>query len=116
IDKSDYIIKGVLDKVPEHFHLALDYVLPLASVHIRAERMKSWQWQQFFTYMKVKPGTNIGQFQDKMQAGIKKEGASATAQSGFTIVPFLQPLKDIHLRSSDFIYDNAKRGNAHYVK
>ena len=29
---------------------------------------------------------------------------------------FFQPLQDIHLHSADFIYDNAIRGNAAYVK
>ncbi|UJH90996.1 FtsX-like permease family protein [Antarcticibacterium sp. 1MA-6-2] len=28
----------------------------------------------------------------------------------------MQPLKDIHLHSSSFVYDNAKRGNITYVK
>src|SRR4030095_9972987 len=39
-----------------------------------------------------------------------------TRKTGFAYVPFLQPLKDIHLKSSEFVYDNAKRGNASYVK
>src|SRR5438067_13223652 len=37
-------------------------------------------------------------------------------QIGSTLLPFLQPLTDIHLQSSDFVHDNAVRGNETYVK
>jgi putative ABC transport system permease protein len=54
--------------------------------------------------------------QDKLQAHVKKEIFPTLTQVGSTFLPFFQPLKDIHLRSSDFIYDNAIRGNQTYVK
>jgi putative ABC transport system permease protein len=37
-------------------------------------------------------------------------------QAGVTFLPFFQPLKDIHLKSADFIYDKAIRGNETYVR
>jgi putative ABC transport system permease protein len=47
---------------------------------------------------------------------MKKEIFPTLTQTGSTFLPFFQPLKDIHLRSADFIYDNAVRGNQTYVK
>jgi putative ABC transport system permease protein len=47
---------------------------------------------------------------------VKKEIFPTLTQVGSTFLPFFQPLKDIHLKSSDFIYDNAIRGNQTYVK
>jgi putative ABC transport system permease protein len=88
----------------------------LAELDIPAKRMESWRWQQFFSYVKVKPGSNVAQLESKFQDYIKKEVHPKTQESGFTYLPFLQPLKDIHLKSADFVYDNAKRGNAAYVK
>ncbi|HZI54480.1 MAG TPA: ABC transporter permease [Chitinophagaceae bacterium] len=116
VNNSDFIVKGILARIPEHFHLDLKYLLPFSATGIEEERMQSWNWQQFFTYIKVKPATNIEHLEDKFQAAVKKEVEPNMRRTGFTYVPFFQPLKDIHLRSSDFVYDNAKRGNATYVK
>jgi putative ABC transport system permease protein len=115
IDNTDCIVKGVLDNIPEHFHLDFTHVLPMVQVSF-GERMKSWNWQQFFTYIKVKPGTDITRLQNKFQAAVKSEVDPKTKKLGFAYTPYLQSLGDIHLKSSDFVYDNAKRGNATYVK
>lgn len=116
LNNAHNIVRGVLDEVPEHFHLPVNYLIPLFSVGIPEQRMKSWMWQQFYTYVKVKPGTNVEALQAKFQEAVKKETEEQAKKSGFAIVPFLQPLKDIHLKSADFIFDNAKRGNQAYVK
>ena len=116
IDKDTFAVKGVLAKLPEHFHLNFRYLMSLPSAGIQKERMERWTWHQFYTYVKLRPGTNVHQLQDKLQAHMKKEIFPTLTQAGFTFLPFFQPLKDIHLKSSDFIYDNAVRGNQTYVK
>src|SRR6187397_1929192 len=42
---------------------------------------------------------------------MKKEIFATLTQAGSTFLPFFQPLKDIHLKSADFSYDIAIRGN-----
>ena len=116
IDKDTFAVKGVLAKLPDHFHLNFRYLMSLPSAGIQREDMERWTWHQFYTYVKLKPGANVQQLQDKFQAHMKKEIFPTLTQSGFTFLPFFQPLKDIHLKSSDFIYDNAVRGNQTYVK
>lgn len=116
IDKDTFAVKGVLAKLPEHFHLNFRYLMSLPSAGIQRERMERWTWHQFYTYIKLKPGANVQQLQDKFQAHIKKEIFPTLTQAGSTFLPFFQPLKDIHLQSADFIYDNAVRGNQTYVK
>ena len=116
IDKDTLTIKGVLADLPDHFHLDFHYLMSLQTAGIPQERMERWTWHQFYTYVKLKPGTNVQQLQDKFQAHMKKEIFPTLTQAGFTFLPFFQPLKDIHLRSADFIYDNAVRGNETYVK
>jgi putative ABC transport system permease protein len=115
LDKEDFIVKGVLARVPTHFHLDFNYIIPMSAAGLPAERMQKWTWQQFFTYIKVKPGTNIENLQSKFQAAIKKEIQPLTNESGIIYEPKLQALTDIHLKSADFVYDNAKRGNQTYV-
>jgi putative ABC transport system permease protein len=116
IDKRDYAVCAVLAKMPGHFHLDFHYLMPLSSAMIPPQAMESWQWTQFYTYIKLKPGTMAGPLQDKFRAYIKKDIYPTLRPGSSTYLPFFQPLKDIHLRSSDFIYDNAVRGNITYVK
>ena len=116
IDKDTVTVKGVLAKLPDHFHLDFHYLVSLSTSGIPKERMERWTWHQFFTYVKLKPGTNVQQLQDKFQAHMKKEIFPTLTQAGSTFLPFFQPLKDIHLKSADFVYDNAIRGNQTYVK
>src|SRR6187397_754338 len=116
IDKDTVTVKGVLAKLPDHFHLDFHYLMSLQTAGIPKERMERWTWHQFYTYVKLKPGTNVQQLQDKLQVHMRKEIFPTLTQAGFTFLPFFQPLKDIHLQSADFIYDNAIRGNETYVK
>ena len=116
IDKDTLTVKGVLAELPDHFHLDFHYLMSLQSAGIPKERMERWTWHQFFTYVKLKPGTSVHQLQDKFQAHVKREIFPTLTQAGSTFLPFFQPLKNIHLQSSDFIYDNAVRGNETYVR
>ena len=116
INKSDFTVKAVLAKLPEHFHLKFNYLMSLASADIPKERMEKWTWNQFYTYIKLKPGTDADQLQNKFQAYVKKDIYPTLTQAGSTFLPLFQPLKSIHLQSSNFVYDNAIRGNETYVR
>ena len=116
INKDTFEVKGVMAKLPDHFHLDFNYLMSLPSAGIAPDRMEKWTWHQFYTYVKLKSGASIQQLQDKFQAHVKKEIHPTLEQAGSSFLPFFQPLKDIHLKSADFIYDNAIRGNETYVK
>jgi putative ABC transport system permease protein len=115
VNSGDMIVKGVLASIPEHFHLDVNYIIPLSSTGIGPERFSSWHWQQFFTYIKIKPGTDIRALEKKFQPVVKEIDPS-TKQPRLKATPYLQSLADIHLYSSEFVFDNAKRGNITYVK
>jgi putative ABC transport system permease protein len=116
VDKIDCNVTAVFAKLPGHFHLSFRYLMSLPTAGIPKERMDKWTWNQFYTYIKLKPGADINQLQNKFQAHVKKEIYPTLIQANTSFLPFFQPLKNIHLRSSDFIYDNANRGNETYVK
>ncbi|HZF65504.1 MAG TPA: ABC transporter permease, partial [Chitinophagaceae bacterium] len=115
INKDDFVVKGVFVK-PSHFHFDINFIMALPAAELPDQRMQDWSWHQFYTYIKVKPGTRIDQLQQKFQAHIKKDIHPTLTQEGTTFLPFFQSLKDIHLKSADFVYDNAIRGNDVYVK
>jgi putative ABC transport system permease protein len=115
VNKSSMAVRGVMARLPEHFHLEVNYLMPLAAAQLSQNIMESWQWQQFYTYIKVKPGTNASVLQAKFQEAIKKD-VHPRLQGGVNYLPYLQELKNIHLQSADFEYDLAVRGNENYVK
>jgi len=116
IDKDTFTVKGVLAKLPDHFHLNFRYLLTLSAAGIPKERMELWTWHQFYTYVKLKPGANVQQLQNKLHAYMKSDIFPTLTQRGSSFLPYFQPLSRVHLYSADFVYDNAIRGNATYVK
>ena len=114
IDKSPVHVTAVFDRNPK-FHLQFDYLRPIAALHVSADRMASWRWQQFFTYFKIQPGANIRQLQTDFQRVVADRAEPVTKTQGYTYVPYFQPLLDIHLYSANFKFDNARRGNITYV-
>src|SRR2546423_5595530 len=58
VDKEPFLVKGVLNNKKEKFHLNLSYLIPMAhaitTFQITPDRMQSWGWQQFSTYVKLK--------------------------------------------------------------
>ncbi|MGN6194197.1 MAG: ABC transporter permease [Ginsengibacter sp.] len=115
VDKTPFTVKGVFIKNPK-FHLQFDYVLPLAAAQIPKERMQSWQWQQFYNYAKLKKGTNVRSLEMKFQADVKQKSEPFMKEMHSANKPLFQPLKDIHLYSANFKFDNAQRGNITYVR
>jgi putative ABC transport system permease protein len=116
LDKEDFIIKGVLADLPEHFHLEFNYIFPISAAGLPAERMQRWTWQQFFTYVKVAEGTDVAKLEAKFRDVVKNNQSARDEEEGTVTIPSFQALTDIHLHSSGYEYDNAKRGNATYVK
>lgn len=116
IDKDTFAVKGVLAKLPKRFHMDFNYLMSLPSAGVPQERMNRWTWHQFYTYVKLKPGASIQPLQEKFQAHVKKEIHPTLTHEGSSFLPMFQPLRDVHLKSSDFIYDRAVRGNESYVK
>ncbi len=113
INNNNMKVTGVFSRLPKHFHLDFQFLMAMPYKFIP---MDSWTWNQFYTYVKFKPGTNVQQVQEKFQAYVKKEIYPTLKQAGYTFLPLFQPLEDIHLHSSDFVFDNAIRGNIIYVR
>ena len=115
MDKIPLTVKGVFQKNPK-FHLQFESLLPLALEEISAERLQNWDWEQFYTYVKIKKGTDVEALKAKFfplaEQKLKENADSESSVSKF----HFQPLEAIHLHSKNFIYDNAKRGNITYVK
>jgi putative ABC transport system permease protein len=56
VDKMNLNVTAVLAKLPEHFHLDFHYLVSFSTIGMPKERMEKWTWNQFYTYIKLKPG------------------------------------------------------------
>ena len=115
MDKKPFIVKGIFEK-NEKFHLRCDYLIPLAAAKLPADRMQSWQWQQFYNYAKLKPGTDVQALQTKFQALVDRQSKPFLMDTRSSDKPVFQPLKAIHLYSAGFKFDVDGRGNIMYVR
>ena len=115
IDKKLVQVTGVMDKNPK-FHLSFHYLRPLAAVEIPADRLQSWQWQQFFTYIRTRDGADINSMQSTFRDIVKANAYPKTKPQGYTYLPFFQPLYAIHLYSAGFKFDQGPRGNITYIR
>lgn len=115
MDKVPYRVKAVFEKNPK-FHLQFDYLVPLAAAGIPTDRMEKWGWHQFYTYVKLRMGTDANVLQLKFQKAVEEKSKAFRKESQSTDKPFLQPLQDVHLYSADFKFDAAVRGNITYVR
>ncbi|MBC3539865.1 ABC transporter permease [Rufibacter sediminis] len=114
IDKNDFIVKGVFASNPK-FHLPVKYIRNLAIFEFPATRMQNWGWQQFYTYVKLKEGADPQLMLSKFRTEVKKQ-IDPDNNKPFNYVPSLQPLREVHLYSASFKFDQAIRGNITYVK
>ena len=117
ISKTDYTITGVIAALPEHTHLRINYIISSATrtQTFTEKQTENWTFQQYYTYLKLRPGTDAVAFDAKLKSFVEKYAYPKIKPDGFVYTPHLQRLGDIHLHSSDFEWDIAQRGNAQTV-
>ena len=114
---EDFVVTGVLKDVPANSHIQFNILLNYNKyIQITNGRANtSWGWSDFYTYLLLKPGTNVHALQAKMPAFAERYMGSDMKKDGFAISFQLEPLKDIHTRSVyDYEFDG--NGNFYYLK
>ncbi len=117
IGKENFQVSAVFSDMSKHFHLRINYLISFATLtkSWKQDRFENWQFQQFFTYLKLKPGTDAKALESKFPAFVEKYAYPQIKSKGFTYVPHLQNIKDIYLNSTNFEWDISKHGNAQAV-
>jgi putative ABC transport system permease protein len=110
-------VSAVFEDFPTHSHLQLNYFLAMEGlIKEIPQRMQSWGWNQFHTYIKVKPGTDAAQLERKLNDFAERNAWPVTKkQNGSYYIPHLMPMEKVHLYASDQLWDIAIRGNAQTV-
>ncbi len=108
-------ISGILDNVPENSHLQFDLLLSFESMVERSNRATetSWNWSDFYHYVKLKKGTDRHTVEAKLATFSNKYFTSDEISGGEEKF-WLQPLNEAHLYS-DFEYELGKTSNGKIV-
>lgn len=113
---QDFKVSAVFEDFPQHSHLQLNYFVAMEFV-LRAipDRMQSWGWSQFHTYVQLKPGVDAKAVDEKLKGIAERYAWPESKKSGTYYIPHLMPLADVHLHAADHSWDIAVRGNAQTV-
>ncbi len=112
IDKDAHEITAVFADLPSHSHLKLNYITSHASVSWAKNFENNWQRQEWYTYVKLKPGADPVAFESKLKPLVEKYAYPSIEEKGFTYLPRIQNIHDIHLHSSNFEWEIVQRGDA----
>jgi putative ABC transport system permease protein len=113
MDDIDMLVTGVIKNTPQNSHIQFDYIFPIINMtEWRGSRIRSWEYLQFATYLKLSENANPQQVNQKLNDLVKKNSPN----SKLNLV--LQPLEDIHLHSNELnnwmvVYSG--KGNITYV-
>ncbi|MCF8280264.1 MAG: FtsX-like permease family protein [Bacteroidales bacterium] len=99
-DRDDYKITGVFADWPENSHMKpeilLSYITYSEVYNTDGETETAFFWDGFYTYLLLKPGTDVKALEAKITPMIAQK---AEADVDKKVVFALQPLKEIHLNS-----------------
>ena len=117
IQNQEITVAGVLAPLSPHFHLEFEYLFSFHNLldQVSVERMNSWVWQDFLSYVQLHSEAERTSLQAKLPAFVEEKAHPQTKERGFHYYLHLQALPEIHLHSSGFTNDVAIRGNYRYM-
>ena len=101
--KIDYTVKGVFHKTNNKSHLDPNLLLSMQNGDIGqwVKGQTNWATNSIFhTYIKLEKNTDPMAFEDKLPAFLEKNASNDFRELGLDKNLFLQPVKDIYLKSS----------------
>ncbi|UCH93804.1 MAG: ABC transporter permease [Candidatus Aminicenantes bacterium] len=108
-DQYDFVVSGVLAKVPRNSHLRPQFIIPFVFGRELEYTVDNWGNSQFTTYVMLKKGVSRAAVEKKIARFLDDK---PTLEEG-TILR-LQPLTRIHLYSN-FEFDRFGRGDIKYI-
>ncbi len=113
---DEFKITGVFADWPENSHLKHDILLSYVTFsevyNPEGNTETAWDWDGFFTYLLLKPGSEVKALEAKIHSAMQQTYDADVAGS---TVFFLQPLRDIHL-TSHYLFEAEPNGDSGAVR
>ena len=113
----NYTVKGVFRNEAVKTHLPVNFLLSTNNTDIGTWIAGETSWTNnniFHTYLKLRANTKQQVFSKKLQPFLEHHAGDELKKAGYTRTLFLQPLKDIYLRSA-IGNELAANGNIKYL-
>jgi putative ABC transport system permease protein len=96
-----FTITGVFRDIPENTHLKFEILISWPTfVKWRGKEIETaWFWDGFYTYIRLKPGTDIAAFEKKVNGFVNRDVFKINSDTTRVAIYSLQPLRNIHLDS-----------------
>ncbi len=109
-NKDDMLITGVFDNSQLASHLDYDFLMPMRYLYRSENDLKNNTWDNYnwYGYVKMQPDADVTSLEGRINEMYKQY------EDELEVHFMLQPLKDIHLKSS-FLGDVPGGGNIQYV-
>ena len=116
-----YKVNGVMADPPPNTHLQYDFYLTLTGKQLWKDEQSTWNAENYYTYVLLKPGVDPRQMDAKIDRVMKAHYLPALQQAGRPNVQeildadhlHLQPVQHIHLDYD--IHDNESHGDIRFV-
>lgn len=95
VDGEDFTVSGVMEDFPSNSHMEFDFLASFKSHRHGTE--PEWSPSNYYTYVKLKPGTDVSAFEDKVEQIKEKYLGKDLAEYGYQTAFYLQPVSKIHL-------------------
>jgi putative ABC transport system permease protein len=115
-NEAVFKITAVFHDIPENTHLKYNILISWPTyVKWRGPEIETaWFWDGFFTYLKLRKGTDILSFEKKVNDFTARQTADFTKQYNQSSKYILQSFKSIHLHSN-LMWEAEANGNAKTV-
>ena len=113
-------INGVMKDFASNSHLEYDFLITLKDVEFGEGEQTRWVQNNYFTYIVLRSGTDVGAFEQKMNNTLiekyikpshKSAGFAGWEQLHEKFKMYLQPLTAINLHSSHIDYESSIRND-----
>lgn len=119
-------VTGVTETQPDNMHFHFDYLISLYTNPSIKRFEWSWIWTQTATYVKLRPGADVGGLEKKMQSMVDLNVKPSLGRMGMSYEEFmkgkgewtfaLQPVQSIHLYSGNIDNRIGPVGDIKYVQ
>lgn len=108
-----FIVTGVLQKLPSNSHIQFDLLIPIQFLLENYGAYKQddgSQWRNFITYVSIHKNAVSSVIENKINKALTDIDKSLSG-SGETYITKLQPVTDIHLKSSPWDENSTRQGS-----
>lgn len=107
-------VTGIMKDIPENSQIKTDLVLSMSTIMKKFDQDLDKQWGNYGAqaYLLLRSGTNARALEKKFPAFLEKRNGTEMKKSQMYATLFLEPLKDVYLRSTR---NGSKTGNINNV-